>query len=133
MIVKLPEQAQVQIILVTDNALQTQDIIDNLAQSKVDYFLVCVARKADFLFHFYRNFVDLLKEIPTVFLFDYKFSEGQIEQICLGMNIIAQAIPVEYLLINAPLDMGLREKLGRTGASFYDGEYEDRKMKINYH
>lgn len=133
MIVKDPEQAQVQIILATDNASQTQNVCADLARSQVEYFLVCLSRRADLLFHFQRNFVDLLKEVPTVFIFDYSFSEENIEEICLGVNMIAQAMPVEYLLIDAPLDRGIRKKLSRAGASFYDSDYEDGKKKINFH
>lgn len=127
------DTAQVRIVLISDDRRQVDSIMSDIKRSKLRYIFVLLSKPGELFFNIYSEFKNIRNTIPTVFIFDYKFSSYFIKSMIESLNGLEGAAPVDFVVIDAPRDPGIRQRLKRLGATLYESAPEPARAELTLH
>lgn len=127
------DTAQVRIVLISDDRRQVDSIMADINRSKFRYIFVLLSKPGELFFNIYSEFKNIRNTIPTVFIFDYKFSSYFIKSMIESLNGLENAAPVDFVVIDPPRDPGIRQRLKRLGATLYESAAEQATAELTVH
>ena len=127
------DTAQIRIVLISADQTQISGISNDIKISKIRYLFIVLSKPGELFFNIYSEFKNIRNTIPTVFIFDYKFSSYFIKSMIESLKDIENAPPVDFVIMDAPDDPALRLRLQRLGATFYQSGAEVRSGELTLH
>lgn len=116
-----------------DDKIQIGSLKGDLERSQIEYFFVCVSNLGELQLHIDSGLVDLIHEMPTVIIFDYTFCRKYINATFESINASSFGAAVEYIIVDAPNDIKIRQGFRPIGATFYDSllSLEDLELVVH--
>ena len=127
------DTAQIRIVLISADQTQISCISNDIKISKIRYLFIVLSKPGELFFNIYSEFKNIRNTIPTVFIFDYKFSSYFIKSMIESLKDIENAAPVDFVIMDAPDDPALRLRLQRLGATLYQSGAEVRSGELTLH
>jgi hypothetical protein len=114
--------AEIELILASDDAGQTRQLVNDLHASKHAYSFVSLSVRETLVEAVLRRILKNAGKMPSVMVINHTFVGADCEvllQLALNASPIAA---IECVVTNPPVEKGVREKLIRLGARLFDGE-----------
>ena len=127
------DTAQIRIVLISADQSHTDSIIRDIKKSNIFYLFIVLSKPGELFFNIYSEFKNIRNTIPTVFIFDYKFSSYFIKSMIESLKDIENAAPVDFVIMDPPKDPTLRLRLQILGATLYETKTEVRSEELTLH
>ncbi len=127
------DTAQIRIVLISADQSHTDSIIRDIKKSNIYYLFIVLSKPGELFFNIYSEFKNIRNTIPTVFIFDYKFSSYFIKSMIESLKDIENAAPVDFVIMDPPKDPTLRLRLQILGATLYETKTEVRSEELTLH
>lgn len=127
------DTADVRIVLISDDKSQIASVANDIKNSKLHYIFLVLSKPGELFFNIYSEFRNIRNKIPTVFIFDYKFSSFFIKSMIESLKGLENAAPVAFVVVDPPRDAATRHRLTELGATLYDAASAWAEVELTLH